>query len=82
MGENNANNAAGASFDGIIKQWPQDQVLIISNIPKDRTEFLLYMACELFKVQNITNPKKQAKEAINNAKCLYDALNSAGLISK
>lgn len=67
-----------ASFDGIIKAWPDEQPLSFTNIPKDKNEFILYMACELFKVQNITDPKKQATNSVNYAKCLYDTLKSKG----
>ena len=81
-GDGSAGAGAGASsFDGIIKGWPE-QALTVSNVPKERKEFILYMACELFKAQHITDPKKQANNAINYAKSLYDALSSKGYFEK
>ena len=81
MDENNAAGAAAApSFDGIIKAWPQDQALTISIIPTDKTAFLRYMTCELFKNQNITEPRKQANNALDYAKSLYSVLSSNGLM--
>ena len=82
-GDGSAGAGAGASsFDGIIKGWPEKQAATISTVPKERKEFILYMACELFKAQHITDPKKQANNAINYAKSLYDALSSKGYFEK
>ena len=86
MGEN---GQAAAAFDGVIKSlpnlgilsWPQDQALTISIIPTDKTAFLRYMSCELFKNQNITEPKKQAENSVNYAKILYSVLSSNGLMN-
>lgn len=72
--------AAAASFDGIIQQWPKEQALIVSIIPTNKKEFLRYMTCELFKNQNITEPRKQANNALEYAKSLYSVLSSNGLM--
>lgn len=80
-GDSSSSSAGAASFDGIIKGWPE-QALTISNVPKEKKEFILYMACELFKAQHITDPKKQALNSINYAKSLYDALVSKGYLGK
>lgn len=76
-----SSSAGAGSFDGIIKGWPE-QALTISNVPKEKKEFILYMSCELFKAQHITDPKKQALNSINYAKSLYDALVSKGYLGK
>lgn len=78
MGENN--EATVATFNGIINGWPQNQALTISIIPTDKKEFLRYMTCELFKNQNITEPRKQANNALDYAKSLYSVLSSNGLM--
>ena len=79
MGENAANQGA-ASFDGIIKGWPEDQSISVSVIPTDRKAFLRYMTCELFKNQNITDPRKQALNSFDYANSLYGVLASNGLM--
>ena len=80
MADGTAGAAAAPSFDGIIKQWPKEQALTISIIPTDKKEFLRYMTCELFKNQNITEPRKQANNALDYAKSLYSVLSSNGLM--
>ena len=73
--------AAGAgSFDGVLKGWENENSLPILNIPKTKDEFILYMACEMFKNQNIKSPKSQAKNSIDYAKCLYDELKRRGYL--
>ena len=81
MGED-ANGGAGAAaaFDGIIKGWPEDQSVKILNVPKKKNDFLLYMTCELFKAQHITNPKEQAKKSLEYAHALYNELRSRGIL--
>lgn len=79
MDENNQQTTV-ASFDGFLRGWKSEQSLPILNVPKEKNEFILYMACELFKNQNISNPKKQADNSINYAKCMYDALRRKGYL--
>ena len=78
MGEENG--AGVAAFDGNIRSWPTDQAIQVLGVPKNKNDFIIYMACEIFKNQLIKNPKAQADEAINNAKCLYSALSGKGLL--
>lgn len=80
MPENNNGTTQAASFDGIIRQWPDEQPLSVSIVPKEKKEFILYMSCELYKAQHITDPKKQANSSIDSAKCLYNALRSKGYL--
>ena len=53
MGENNANGGAAASFDGIIKGWPEKSTLLMSPIPEDETQLKRWLACNLFLNQSI-----------------------------
>jgi len=72
--------AAAATFDGILKGWPEKAVQML-NVPKDKNDFILYMSCELFKNQHIENPKSQAKKSVEYANALYNELRSRGIIS-
>lgn len=71
--------AAAASFDGMIKGWPETS-LNMSNVPTEKDKFILYMTCELFKAQHISNPKEQAKHSVEYAHALYNELRSRGLL--
>lgn len=82
IGIDTSGSTAVSSFDGKITAWPSTQALTISNVPKERKEFILYMSCELFKAQHITDPKKQANNSINFAKSLYDALAAKGYLGE
>jgi len=70
----------GSSFDGIIKAWPEESTLSISNVPKEKNDFILMMACEMYKNQHIEHPRKQADLAIEYAIDLYNALKSKGYL--
>ena len=72
------NNNTQSSFDGKIIEWPQDQTLKIYHVPADEKQFIRYVASEWYKNQTITNPREQAKTAINNAKILFSQLSAQG----
>ena len=76
----NGGGGGGSSFDGIIKGWPEESTLSISNVPKEKKDFVLMMACEMFKNQHIEHPRKQADLAIEYAIDLYNALKSKGYL--
>ena len=81
MGEDGTQTgAAAAAFDGKIKEWPEEGSINVSNVPTEKNKFILYMACELFKAQNITSPKEQAKKSIEYANALYSELHSKKFI--
>ena len=71
---------ATATFDGKITAWPEDKALSITNIPTDEKQFIVYLACEIYKNQNITNPKQQAIDSINYAKAMYNVLSRYGYL--
>lgn len=68
----------GASFNGEITKWPEDQALTICNVPIDEKTYIRYVATEWFKNQTIVNPRQQAIDAINNARTLYQQLAHEG----
>ena len=81
MGE----DAGGAAmFDGIIKgwpeKWPEESTINVSNIPKEKKDFVVAIACDIYKNQKIEKPKVQAEEAIDHALYLYSALKSKGYL--
>lgn len=81
MGEDGGSGAgAQATFDGIIKGWPEEKALSISNVPKEKKDFVLTLACDIFKNNKIEEPRKQAEQAIEHASALYNALKSKGYI--
>ena len=81
MPENNG-EVVNNSFDGIIKEWPQEKSLsMYAQMPKDidKYDFIRQMACDLFKNQFLQNPRPQAEECISYASAMYNALKSKGL---
>ena len=70
--------SGGASFNGEITRWPENQALNICNVPIDEKTYIRYVATEWFKNQTVVNPRQQAIEAIKNAKILYQQLASEG----
>jgi len=70
--------SGGASFNGEITRWPENQALTICNVPIDEKTYIRYVATEWFKNQTVVNPRQQAIEAIKNAKILYQQLASEG----
>lgn len=72
--------AVAATFDGKITAWPEDKALSITNIPTNEKQFIVYLACEMYKNQNITNPKQQAIDSINYAKAMYNVLSRYGYL--
>ena len=77
---NSEGGGGGSSFDGIIKAWPEESTLSITNVPKEKKDFVLMMACEMYKNQHIEEPRKQANLAIEYAVDLYNALKSKGYL--
>jgi len=67
------------SFDGNLESWPKD-LLRATIVPTEKEDFIRYMACELFKNQNISDPRSQARRSIDNAIVMYDCLRSRGFI--
>lgn len=81
MGENENQGGSGlGGFDGIIKKWPDDSTLKMTNIPKNHDDFMLYMTCELFKNQYLSAPKEQAEACISYAHALMNALSAKGYL--
>lgn len=81
MSGSNAVETGAAAFDGKITAWPEDNALSITNIPSDEKQFIVYLACEIYKNQNITNPKQQAIDSINYAKAMYNVLSRYGYLN-
>lgn len=79
-GASGAGAGAAAVFDGMIKGWPEEGSVNIMNIPKEKKDFVLTIACDIYKNQKIENPREQAEESIQNALHLYNALKSKGYI--
>ena len=74
------NGSGGSSFDGKITGWPEDSTLNVSIMPTERKEFILSLACDMYKNQNISEPKKQAQLAIEYAIVMYNALKQKGFL--
>lgn len=84
MGQEAAGAGGAAAFDGMLKgwpeEWPEKATINVANIPKEKKDFVLVIACDIYKNTKIEEPRKQANEAIDNAVALYNALKSKGYI--
>ena len=77
-GEGGSVAPAAPAFDGKIVEWPEQAIKTLF-VPKEKNDFLIYMSCELFKAQHITDPKSQARKSLEYANALYSELSSRGL---
>ena len=80
MADSASGGGGQSSFDGMIKGWPEEGAINVLNIPKEKKDFIIAIACDIYKNQKIEKPREQAEESIQNAVYLYNALKSKGYL--
>ncbi len=69
-----AGGGGAAAFDGKLKEWPEEGIINVCNVPTEQKAFIRYFACEWMKNQPYGNTRSLAQQAIQSAQTLYSEL--------